>query len=368
MFAPIHPQQEQRLETLGQYGILDTPQEADFDDIVELASQICETPISLISLVDDTRQWFKAKVGVSETETPLESSICSHVILEDDFVEIPDLLADQRTADNPLAHDEAAIRFYGGAKLVAPNGMPIGTLCVIDTKPRHLTELQRNALRVLSKQVMKMLELRLALHNQKILQAEMDHRVKNSLQSIASVVRIYSRTVDDEKAKDALSALQRRIDAVATLHSELQTAEKPNLVDTRLYMQRVIELLQDGAPENIAITSNIDPVIVSSEHATNLAMIVSEFVANSIKHGFPKERTGKITIALRDLVDANFRLECRDDGIGSSSLADETPTRPQGIGMKLMTAAASGLGGTTKNDLTQDGSQLTVDFAIPTHI
>jgi GAF domain-containing protein len=102
MKAEPHPQQHNRLTTLRQYDILDTPRERDFDDIVALASEICGTPIAVINLIDEHRQWFKAEVGLGVRETPLETSICSHVILEDDFVEIEDTLVDDRTADNEL--------------------------------------------------------------------------------------------------------------------------------------------------------------------------------------------------------------------------------------------------------------------------
>ncbi len=368
MRAAAHPQQQERLETLRRYDILDTPKEADFDEIVQLASQICEAPISVVNLIDETRQWFKAEVGLGVRETPLETSICSHVILEDDFVEIPDTHADNRMADNPLCLEEPGLRFYAGARLLASNGMPLGTLCVLDTKPRRLTDLQANAIRVLSRQVMKQLELRLALKNQRILQSEMDHRVKNSLQSISSVVRIYGRTVEDANARHALSAVQRRIDAVATLHAQLQTAGKSDSIDTHEYLTRVISLLQNGAPENITIVSEIAASSMASDNATNLAMITSEFVANSIKHGFPEGRVGKIEIALHDLGAGSYRLECQDDGIGSSSRKNETPTRSQGIGMKLVTAAASNLGGTTKSVINEDGSELILEFTIPTDI
>ncbi len=100
--ANPHPQQDQRLRTLYNYEILDTPREEEFDEIVELAAEICGAPISVINLIDKDRQWFKAEVGLNARETPLETSLCSHAILEDPFVEIPDTLKDPRMADNPL--------------------------------------------------------------------------------------------------------------------------------------------------------------------------------------------------------------------------------------------------------------------------
>ena len=214
MRAAPHPEQAERLRTLYSYDILDTPQEQDFDDIVALASAICEAPISVVNIIDETRQWFKAEVGLGVRETPLETSICSHVILQDDFVEIPDTLADPRMADNPLCLDDPGLRFYAGARLVAHDGMPLGTLCVLDNRPRTLNDFQRKALRILSVQVMKQLELRRALRSAHDLRAEMDHRIKNSLQSTSSLIRLYTRAVNSYKtlARQALwtcSAISR---------------------------------------------------------------------------------------------------------------------------------------------------------------
>ncbi len=361
MRAAPHPSQERRLETLRGYDILDTPREADFDEVVELASAICETPISVVNLIDETRQWFKAEVGLNARETPLETSLCSHVILENDFVEIPDTLADPRMADNPLCLAQDGLRFYAGALLLAPNGLPIGTLCVLDTKPRTLTDLQRTALKVLSRQVMKQLELRVALKNQTALLAEADHRVKNSLQSMSAIVRVYTRTITDDAALEALGAIQRRIDAIATLHQELQSTEGSSAIDSGAYLDRVITLLRDTAPENIHVVSQIEPIVMRSDHAANLAMIISEFVANSIKHAFPDGEGGEVSVKLSVTDLGQYRLECRDNGIGDQGEMT-APSRTTGIGINLVSAAAANLGGITNTEMTEDGSQLIVDF------
>ncbi|HIF78559.1 MAG TPA: GAF domain-containing protein, partial [Sulfitobacter sp.] len=145
ILADTPAEQDARLETLYSYDILDTEAEADFDDIVDLASKICETPVSLISLVDEKRQWFKARVGFEPHETALDQSVCSHAILDEGYTEIADMGADPRTSDNPLYVGDPRVKFYAGANLVAPNGQPIGTLCVLDTKPRTLNDFQRQA-------------------------------------------------------------------------------------------------------------------------------------------------------------------------------------------------------------------------------
>lgn len=154
------PNEPQRLEALRNYGIVDTPAEPEFDDIAALAAGICGTPIALISLVEETRQWFKAKVGLTTSETSRTHSFCAHALSGSEILQVPDARMDQRFAENPLVTGDPQIRFYAGAPLVTPTGAALGTLCVIDRTPRQLTEFQQQALRVLSRQVMMQLELR----------------------------------------------------------------------------------------------------------------------------------------------------------------------------------------------------------------
>ncbi len=153
-----------RLAALDRYHILDTQAEAQFDDIVRIAAQICGTPMALISLVDASRQWFKAAVGINVTETPREIAFCAHAIQQHDILVVNDAAQDARFADNPLVTRDPRLRFYAGAPLETPDGFPLGTLCVLDSKPGELSEQQGTALKALARQVMTQLELRLALH------------------------------------------------------------------------------------------------------------------------------------------------------------------------------------------------------------
>jgi GAF domain-containing protein len=159
--APLHPQETDRLAVLWSYDVLDTPPEAAFDDIAFLASVICQTPIALVSLVDETRQWFKARVGTEIEETPREVAICAHAILNpEEMLVIPDMHDDPRFATNPLVTDAPGVRFYAGVPLNSPQGLPLGTLCTMDRVPRQLTAEQGRALAALSREVMVHLELR----------------------------------------------------------------------------------------------------------------------------------------------------------------------------------------------------------------
>ena len=160
MSAPTLGQEKKRLKVLWQYEVLDTVPEEVFDDLTELAARICEAPIALISLVDETRQWFKSKVGTTVKETSRDVSFCAHAIRQTGVFIVPDATKDERFAENPLVRSDPKIRFYAGAPLITPDGYALGTLCVIDKVPRELRPDQKQALAILARHVVSQLELR----------------------------------------------------------------------------------------------------------------------------------------------------------------------------------------------------------------
>ncbi|MGG6242071.1 response regulator [Nodosilinea sp. AN01ver1] len=162
--APLPLNENQRLAALMGYNILDTEAEAAFDDLAKLAAYVCGTPIALISLLDSNRQWFKSRVGLGVAETGRDVAFCAHAILAPNVFEVPDALNDQRFADNPLVLGEPHIRSYHGVPLVTDDGYALGTLCVLDRIPKHLTEPQLEALSAIAQQVMSQLKLRRSLN------------------------------------------------------------------------------------------------------------------------------------------------------------------------------------------------------------
>ena len=189
------PNEAARVAALRSYDILDTLPEEEFDDLVRLAAHICGTPISLLSLLDDQRQWFKAKVGMDVSETPKDVAFCAHAIEGRELFVVSDASKDPRFAANPLVQGDPNIRFYAGAPLVTRDGHALGTLCVIDREPRQLDARSREALRTLSNLAVTQLELR---RSSSRLRAELEHRLRleaNLQQAVA-----YQKAIFDSAA------------------------------------------------------------------------------------------------------------------------------------------------------------------------
>ena len=162
--APRPADERERLAALARYDVLDSEPERAYDDVVSLASQICGTPVAYVGFVDEDRVWHKARLGLSLEEAERKTSFCSHAILGENPLVVPDLSEDERFADFPQVIGDPRIRFYAGARLVTEEGHAVGTLCALDTKPRDLSDDQRDALAALSRQVMAQLELRRLLN------------------------------------------------------------------------------------------------------------------------------------------------------------------------------------------------------------
>lgn len=155
-----HPSEEERLKELHSFSIMDTLPENEYEDLTLIASQICNTPISLISLIDDSRQWFKSNRGLQVRETPKEHAFCAHAINKEGVFVVKDARTDERFHDNPLVTGDPNVIFYAGAPLITETGLPLGTLCVIDNQPRELNSMQKDSLTALSNQAMTLLVLR----------------------------------------------------------------------------------------------------------------------------------------------------------------------------------------------------------------
>ena len=232
MSYPIPENEAERLNTLRGYAILDTHPEDRFDDLTRLAASICGTPISLISLVDEHRQWFKSKIGLEACQTPREDAFCAHAITSQELFVVPDASHDPRFATSPLVLGEPHIRFYAGAPLAAPNGHNLGALCVIDRVPRQLNCEQLESLRILSRQVMAQVilgknlqDLRTALETREDLEQDMRKLIQyfqearamiNTLKGLLPVCAWCKKVRDDQGYWEQVEAYITKFTGVDT--------------------------------------------------------------------------------------------------------------------------------------------------------
>ena len=350
MKAELHNAEEGRLAALRSYGILDTPRESDFDDVVKVASAICQTPISVINLIDHGRQWFKAEVGLGVRETPIDSSICAHAILQPGLFVVPDTTLDSRFADNPLVTGEPRLRFYAGALLETPEGLPLGTVCVLDYKPRQLDENQKSFLRLMANQVMRLIELRrlhaaeraariqaeqLVRENQTLIR-EGDHRVMNSLQLVQSVLALQSRNATSAETRSQLDLASGRVLAIATVHKQLHLTGSLDEIDFDAFLHRLCESLKHTAPSQIsAIHVTAENAKLRSDLASGMGMLVAELVTNSFKHAYIGEQRGIVAVDFKQASN-EWSLEVSDKGRGLPAGFDIDQSK--GVGMQVVKA------------------------------
>ena len=329
------PENEQaRIKALLQYGILDTGAESVYDDFVKLVSYICQTPIALISLVDPTRQWFKAKVGCEASETSRDIAFCAHAILQSDVFIIPDTLTDPRFVGNPLVTGEPYIRFYAGAPLITPEGLAIGTLCAIDQVPRTLSSEQITALQVLARQVVTQLELRrLTADLQKLLESKnkLFHILSHDLRSPFNGILAFSQTLAEEAetlsheeiqdfSQTILTSAEQFMHLIDNLlkcsRFELGTLEYqpiPLALDTMV--DNVLTLLKgNAAQKKVDLVYEPHPSVQVGADPTMLHSILQNLTGNAIKF---TPSSGQVTIRVADQ-DSMIQVSVIDTGVGVS--------------------------------------------------
>lgn len=309
MIKPTIPTNEvERLIALEEYNILDTLPELEFDDITKIASQICQTPISLVSLIDDKRQWFKSHHGLGASETPKDVAFCAHAINEKDQVFIvPDSRIDERFSDNPLVTGDPRVIFYTGVPLVSPDGYALGTLCVIDHEPKVLSPDQLDSLKALANQVIRLFELRkknleLKKLHQKLTNRNSDlekfayvvsHDLKSPLATIISFTQLLSidhkEQLDKEGAeivdyiKDSAGQLKNFIDGIIDFYRgdqfKTEAYEELNFTD---FVQTVVNMLTIPK-QNCRLIFPPEPIFIKAPK-TSLKQIYLNLVSNAIKY------------------------------------------------------------------------------------
>ncbi|NJB94286.1 GAF domain-containing sensor histidine kinase [Xanthomonas arboricola] len=319
------PSEALRLQALRSYGILDTPREAAFEDITRLASIICQTPIALISLVDAERQWFKSERGMGERETPLFKSMCAHALLDSDVLVVPDTREDVRFARNPLVTGEAPLHFYAGAVLKTSEGLPLGTVCVLDRQPRQLSAEQVDALRALARQTMAQLELRRALQvaeesdrYRSRLMAIAGHDLKTPLRTAAYAIDKMRRHANVDSvptlvtARDAINLVARNLDELATLAAASETAT-PDLQPLALedVLHSVLGVWRQPAINKCLALRHVPTSLRVRSHPTLLTTLLGNLIGNAVKY---TER-GRVLVGVRRRP-GHAVVEIIDSGIG----------------------------------------------------
>lgn len=336
---PVTETEEERLESLRDYNILDTSRDESFDNLTRLVANHFEVPIVLLSLMDDDRQWFKSAVGFDQQQTDRECAFCNYTIAEEGLFVVQDATQDERFVDNALVTGEPYIRFYAGYPLFGKDDLPIGTLCLIDKEVRSLGEPQRQDLKDYASQAETLLELHLKnrkLHNknQELTQTqeelekaldqkdslldEVHHRVKNNLQSIMSFLRLQSRSVEGGEAREALSESRRRIQSVTLIHERLHECQERTSIDFSSYCRDLLSCLfssHEDPYKRIECESRIEIDEVDIRFALPLGLIITESVMNALDHAFPDRDEGKVTVTLERSASESI-LTVSDNGIG----------------------------------------------------
>ena len=335
--AELPPDEAERLAALHRYRVLDTEAERCFDDLTQLASHICGTPIALVSLVDGDRQWFKSKVGLDACQTPRKVAFCSHAILQpDEVMHISDSLQDPRFHDNPIATGEPHVRFYASAPLVTPEGHAVGTLCVIDNVPRELDQNQRETLRMLSRQVVSQLELR--RNNRELYLASTElGRLNGELEQFASVAAhdlqeplrklvSFSELLEEDLGsslteeagqdlyyiKDSARRMQGLVSDLLRLSQAGSGPLKLEEVSLQECVHQALEALSLRIEETQADVS-MDPLPFVQGDATLLVQLFQNLIGNALK--FVGDRKPNIRVTCIHDGERTV-LGVRDNGIG----------------------------------------------------
>lgn len=331
-----------RLKALKGYQVLDTPAEECFDNLTRLASQIAQTPIALVSLVDEERQWFKSKVGLGADCTGRDISFCGHAILQNMPLVVSDTLNDDRFRDNPLVTGDPKIRFYLGVPLVTPDQFSLGTLCVIDSKPRKLTPEAIGMIAALARQVVDQLELRRAAMEMQTLaktvleQSEaknnflacISHEIRTPLTSIMGMVDLMLDTSEDQEHRDNLNTIKNSGSSILRQVNDILDFSKIEsgkvdfeVLDFELD-KKVKRLL--GSYELLAKSKGIDFVVNYDETLPSrvagdpirIEQVLSNLVYNALKFTSKGAVKVSFTNVGKNENGQEIRIDVEDTGVG----------------------------------------------------
>jgi signal transduction histidine kinase len=399
MIIPGKPHNEsERIKALRSYGVLDTLSEKEYDQLTAIASQICGCKMSLISLVDEDRQWFKARVGLDVSETAREFAFCAHAIHEPrKTLVVPDARLDNRFHDNPLVTGDPHLAFYAGVPLVNEDGLSLGTLCVLDSEPKTLTESQLNALNALAEQVMVLLELRRSkmalertLGNLEEKNRELEqfafiaaHDLKSPLNGISSLTDVlidsHSEMLQQEGvcmlnairgSSQQLSSLINGLLDYYRLDSAYQAMASP--IKREELISQVMNLF--GGDSAVEFQFFIQPDAINT-HGPVLLQVLLNLVGNAIKYSDKSKTIVRVEIEENK---EGYRVVVADNGAGidsrfhdklfelfeTASSSDRFGKRGNGIGLATVKKLVNRIGGSIRF-FSELGKGTTFEFTMP---
>ena len=350
--------EEQRMQVVRRYDLLDTPPDGSFDHVTQVAARLMNTPIAIISIVDTDRIWFKSHHGIDIEQISRDPGLCASAIMHDGPWLVSNAPLDPRTISNPLVAGEFGLQFYLGIPLETHDGFKLGTLCVLDFEPRTVSEDQIANLESLARVVMDQMELRLsarqsiaalseaveqkdaALELAKLMSKEVEHRVLNSLSLIVSMLNVQSLQLHGTPAALEIAKAAGKIMAVAHVHKHMEMDATVVTANCAEYLERLCqglsEMLTHG--DNATIHVQADAVSLLSEQIMRIGLIVNELVTNAVKQG-----AFNIEVLLKRLDDFNCSLCVIDNGKGLP--IDFMPEQMSGLGMKVVTSLVRNLKG-----------------------
>ncbi|MEP6584354.1 MAG: GAF domain-containing sensor histidine kinase [Ginsengibacter sp.] len=383
--SPQSSSESSRLEALTSYNILDTLSEKDYDDITLLAATICKTPVSLITFIDEDRQWFKSHYGTLETETKREYSFCAHAL---NSPKEPLIIEDSRThkrfANNPLVTGEPYVIFYTGMPLVTPDGYALGTLCVIDHQPRKLSNEELSALEILSKQVVTLLEMRksnillnktkeeLEIRNKELEQfaSVVSHDIKSPLSGISMANQILNEQFSEVLGKEgtdivnvskrSAEKIQSLVDGILSYYKGGEHSSDVQQFNITHFFESIVSLLPADKKYDLEYPRNGASITMNK---TQLEQIFSNLINNSIRYN--DNKVVEIKISFSEAPQQYF-FSLTDNGIG---IAKENQEKIFNLFTSISSAATEGKAGygiglsTVKKIVERNGGIITLESA-----
>jgi len=398
--ANIPENEKERLQALLSYEMLDTGPEVQFEEITRLAAEYCDTPVALVSLIDESRQWFKSKYGIDESETHRDFAFCSHAILGKETMVVNDTFTDARFIKNPLVTNPPNIRFYAGTPLTTPDGYNIGTLCVIDRKARTLNEKQKFALEIMARIVMKELELRKSLIEQTKIEQQlreakkaaesasaakseflsiMSHEIRTPLNAIAGISYLLLEDEHKPEQLENLSTLKISTESLLNLVNDLLDFSKIEAGKLALekttfslfeLMENTVKILSIKASnKGIELNLNYDsdlPIMFIGD-PTRISQIITNLLSNALKF----TNKGEVILTLKQIETsgskAKIQFSVKDTGIGLTRQQGERifESFTQAEGETTRKYGGTGLGlSITKKLINMMGSEIYVESEV----